>query len=102
MNRLDAAQVFRLALERGALNEAYHAIAEEGVPFKLIAEAIGRQINVPTTSLTPEQGDEHFGGLAVWVAGNGPASSASTRSALGWEPREVDLLSDIEQPDYSR
>ena len=101
VHRLDAARVFRLALERGARNEAFHAVAEEGVPFKLIAEAIGRQIGVPARSLTPEEAQVHFGALAMWVAGNGPASSEKTRAVLGWEPRERNLVSDIDRPDYS-
>ena len=100
VHRLDAARVFRLALERGARDEAFHAVAEEGVPYRLIAEAIGRQVGVPSKSLTPEEAEAHFGGLAVWVAGNGPASSARTREVLGWEPREIDLISDIDRPDY--
>ena len=100
VHRLDAARVFRLALERGARNEAFHAIAEEGVPFRLIAEAIGRQVGVPATSLTPEEAGTHFGALATWVAGNGPASSERTREVLGWEPGEVGLISDIDRPAY--
>ncbi len=101
VHRLDAARVFRLALERGARDEAFHAIAEEGVPFRLIAEAISRQVGVPTKSLTPEEAEDHFGGFAMWVAGNGPASSERTREILGWEPREMGIISDIERPDYS-
>ncbi len=101
VHRLDAARVFRLALEQGAQNEAFHAIAEEGVPYRLIAEAIGRQVGVPATSLTPEEAGAHFGGLAMWVAGNGPASSERTRTVLGWEPRERGIISDIDRPDYS-
>ena len=100
-HRLDAARLYRLALERAGQGEAYHAIAEQGVPFRRIAEAIARQLSVPATSLTPEQAEAHFGGLAMWVAGNGPASSDWTRKTLGWEPRELDLISDIERPDYS-
>ena len=100
VHRLDAARVFRLALEQHARDEAFHAIAEEGVPFRLIAEAIGRQVGVPAKSLTPEAAEAHFGGLAMWVAGNGPASSERTRAVLGWEPRERDLISDIDRPDY--
>lgn len=100
VHRLDAARIFRLALERGAGNEAYHAVAEEGVPYRLIAEAIGRQIGVPARSLTPEEAETHFGALAMWVAGNGPASSAWTRSTLGWEPQENGLVPDIDRPDY--
>jgi nucleoside-diphosphate-sugar epimerase len=101
VQRLDAARVFRLALERGARDEAFHAIAEEGVPFRLIAEAISRQVGVPAKSLTPEEAETHFGGLAMWVAGSGPASSERTRAVLGWEPREIGIISDIERPDYS-
>ena len=102
VHRLDAARVFRLALERGARDEAFHAIAEEGVPFKLIAEAIGRQAGVPTKSLTPEEAEDHFGGFAMWVAGNGPASSERTKAALGWEPSAMGIISDIERPNYSQ
>ena len=99
VHRLDAARMFRLALERGGRNEAYHAVAE-GVPFRLIAEAIGRQLGVPAKSLAPQDAETHFGPLAMWVAGNGPASSERTRVVLGWEPREVGLIADIDRPDY--
>lgn len=101
VHRLDAARVYRLALERGARGEAFHAIAEEGVPFKAIAEAIGRQVGVPARSLSRENAESHFGGLAVWVAGHGPASSGWTRTALGWEPKEPALVADIERRTYS-
>ena len=100
VHRLDAARVFRLALERGARNEAFHAIAEEGVPFRLIAEAISRQVGVPAKSLTAEEAKVHFGVLAMWVAGNGPASSERTRAVLGWEPIERGLTLDIDRPEY--
>jgi nucleoside-diphosphate-sugar epimerase len=99
VHRLDAARIFRSALERGTRNEAFHAVAE-GVPFRLIAEAIGRQVGVPAKSLTPEEAETHFGALAVWVAGSGPASSERTRAVLGWEPREIGIISDIDRPDY--
>lgn len=99
VHRLDAARVYRLALERGAGNEAYHAVAE-GVPFRLMAEAIGRQVGVPTRSLSPEDAEAHFGGLAIWVKGGGAASSEATRAALGWQPREIGLIPDIDRPDY--
>ncbi|WP_156420881.1 3-beta hydroxysteroid dehydrogenase [Aureimonas sp. AU22] len=101
VHRLDSARVYRLALERGACGEAFHAIAEEGIPFQRIAEAIGRQVGVPARSMSREEAEAHFGGLAVWVAGNGPASSRRTRDALGWEPRENGLLADIERRNYS-
>ena len=99
VHRLDAARLFRLALERGGRDEAFHAVAES-VPFRLIAEAIGRQLGVPAKSLTPEEAEAHFGPLAMWVAGTGPASSAWTRATLVWEPREADLITDIDRPDY--
>ncbi len=99
VHRLDAARVFRLALERGARDKAFHAVAE-GLPFRLIAEAIGRQVGVPAKSLTPEEAETHFGALAMWVAGNGPASSEKTRAVLGWEPREIGIISDIDRPEY--
>ena len=101
VHRRDSARVYCLALERGAQGEAYHAMAEEGVPFRIIAEAIGRQLDVPAKSLTFEEAEAHFGGLAMWVAGNGPASSARTRQVLGWEPKEVGIIADIERPGYS-
>ena len=101
VHRRDAARVFRLALERGSQGEAFHAVAEEGVPFRVIAEAIGRQVGVPARSLTPDEAAVHFGALAMWVAGNGPASSERTRAVLGWAPREPDLIADIGRPDYS-
>ena len=99
VHRLDAARLFVMALEQGARNEAFHAVAE-GVPFRLVAEAIGRQLGVPVQSLTPAEAEIHFGALAIWVAGSGPASSARTRAVLGWEPREISLISDIDRPDY--
>ncbi|WP_428487637.1 SDR family oxidoreductase [Rhodopila sp.] len=99
VHRLDAACVFRLALERGAGNEAYHAVAE-GVPFRLMAEAIGRQVGVPAKAITREEAEEHFGGLAIWVTGSGPVSSEKTREVLGWEPREIGLITDINRPEY--
>lgn len=99
VHRLDAARLFRLALERAVGGEAYHAVAES-VPFRSIAEAIGRQLGIPSRALRPEEAEGHFGPLAMWVAGHGPATSAWTRQVLGWSPREIDLLADIDRPDY--
>lgn len=100
VHRLDAARVFCLALEQGAQGGPFHAVAESGVPFRMIAEAIGRQLGVPVQSLTPEEAATHFGPLAMWVAGNGPATSQRTKERLGWKPKEADLISDIDHPDY--
>jgi len=101
VHRLDAARVYRLALERGARGEAYHAVAEEGVPYREIAEAIGRQLGIPAKPLTLEEAEAHFGRLAMWVGNNGPASSAWTAKTLGWKPEQVGIVADVERPDYS-
>lgn len=102
VHRLDAARVYRLGLERGARGEAYHAVAEEGVPFREIADAIGRQLGLPSMSLTPGEATAHFGALTTWVANNGPASHTWTKNVLGWSPEQVGIVADIERPDYSR
>ncbi len=101
VHRLDAARVYRLALERGARGEAYHAVAEQGVRFREIAQAIGRQLGLPTRSLTPDQATAHFGPLATWVANNGPVSNAWTTRTLGWTVEHVGIVADIERSDYS-
>lgn len=99
VHRSDAARVYRLALELGALGQAFHAVAE-GVPFRLVAEAIGRQAGVPARSISLDEAAEHFGGLAIWVTGSGSVSSEQTRSVLGWEPKEIGLLADIDRSEY--
>lgn len=101
VHRQDAARVYRLALERGARGEAYHAVGEEGVPYREIAEAIGRQLGLPAKSLTQEEAEAHFGPLAMWIANNGPASNAWTKNTLDWTPEQVGIVTDIERPDYS-
>ena len=101
VHRMDAARVYRLAVERGAAGEAYHAIAEEGVPFRSIAQAIGRQLGLPARSIASSEADAHFGGIAMFAAGNGPASSRWTRDILGWTPHEVGIIPDIERPGYA-
>ena len=100
VHRLDAARVFRLALEHGAQGVPFHAVADEGIPFRQIAEAIGEQLGVPTKSISAEEAAGHFGPLAMWIAGNGPASSARTRERLGWVPEQPGLIRDISQPEY--
>jgi nucleoside-diphosphate-sugar epimerase len=99
-HRIDAARVYRLALEQGAIARRYHAIAEEGVPFKLIAEVIGKRLGVPIVSKSPDEAEAHFGWFARFAAVDVPTSSAKTRAALGWEPKEKGLIEDLDQPYY--
>ena len=94
--RLDAARVYRLALEQGVTEPVYHAIADEAVPFKEIAEVIGRRLGLP---VEPRE-REHFGWFAMMAGADMAASSARTRSLLAWEPTGPSLISDIDQPGY--
>ncbi|MGI4741003.1 MAG: SDR family oxidoreductase [Janthinobacterium lividum] len=95
VHRLDAARVFCLALAHGAQGGPFHAVAEEGVPFRAIAEAIGRLLNLPVVSQSPEEANAHFGPIAMFTAGNGPAASTQTRARLGWQPTQPDLITDL-------
>lgn len=99
VHRADAARLYRLALEKGA-PARYHAVAEEGVPFREIAEVIGRRLGLPTVSLSPEEVAPHFGWFAHFAAMNVPASSDWTRSQLGWTPTGTSLIPDINRPAY--
>jgi nucleoside-diphosphate-sugar epimerase len=95
VHRLDAARVFCLALAHGAQGGPFHAVAEQGIPFKAIAEAIGQLLGVPVVAQSPEEAAAHFGPLAMFTAGNGPASSEQTRARLGWQPTHPGLLADL-------
>ena len=96
VHRLDAARLFRLALEKGAADARYHAADEEGIAFRDIAEVIGRRLNLPVVSKSPEEAAVHFGLLAPFVQIDGPASSRLTRETLGWQPQELGLIADLE------
>jgi len=98
---LDAARLYRLALEKGAAGARYHAVAEEGVPMREIAEVIGRGLKVPVVSMSPEEAAAHFGWLAMFAARDLVASSALTQERLGWRPTGPGLIADLEQMRYS-
>ncbi|MDE1177111.1 MAG: SDR family oxidoreductase [Edaphobacter sp.] len=96
VHRRDAAQLFRLALEKGASGSRYHAIAEDGIALRAIAEAVGRLANVRAVSKTPEEAASHFGFLAYFVSADFQASSTKTKQALGWNPTGPGLIADLE------
>ncbi len=96
----DVAVLYRLALEKGVADTPYHAIADEGVPMRDIAEIIGRQMNVPVASIPLEEAGAHFGFIAMFAGMDMPASSALTRQWLGWKPVEIGLIADISRPGY--
>jgi len=102
VHRLDAAHLFRLALEQVTPGTHYHAAAEEGIRLKDIAEAIGRQLNIPARSIAPEAAAEHFGWFAHMAAIDCPASSQWTQQQLNWQPTHPALLADIENGIYTQ
>ncbi|MCC6920826.1 MAG: SDR family oxidoreductase [Alphaproteobacteria bacterium] len=93
----DVARLYRLALEKSERGAKYHAVAEEGVSAKAIAEALGERLRLPVRSLAPDQTEAHFGWMAFFVGLNMPASSAQTRMRLGWKPAGPGLIADLER-----
>jgi nucleoside-diphosphate-sugar epimerase len=100
VHRLDAAHLFRLALENGAAGARYHGVGEEGVPFRAIAELIGRHLSVPVVSKSPEEAAGHFGFFARFVSIDSPASSVMTQKRLGWHPTHRGLIEDLDRGHY--
>lgn len=100
VHRLDAARLFRLVLEKGATGSRYHAVAEEGIPFREIAGVIGRQLNMPVVSVTPEEAQNHFGWSVNFASMDIPASSQLTREQLAWRPAQPGLIQDLSLPHY--
>jgi nucleoside-diphosphate-sugar epimerase len=100
VHRLDAARLYRLVLEKGSAGGKYHAVAEEGVPTRDIAEAIGRRLKVPVVSKSPEEAAEHFGWLSAFVGLTLAASGAKTQAQLGWHPTGPGLIADLEQMSF--
>lgn len=99
-HRLDAARLYRLALEHGAKDGPFHAAAEEGIPMRRIAGLIGERLGLPVVSLSPDEAQAHFGIFAMFVGMDMRGSSARTRSVLGWEPTQPDLLTDMVENGY--
>jgi nucleoside-diphosphate-sugar epimerase len=98
----DVAHLYRLALEKGTSGARYHVVAEEGVPLKDIATAIGRGLNIPVTSIAAEQAQEHFGFLGFFAGRDALISSAQTRASIGWNPTGPDLLTDLANMRYTQ
>jgi nucleoside-diphosphate-sugar epimerase len=97
---LDTAHLYRLALEKHEAGSRYHAVDEEGIPVRDIAEVLGRGLKVPVVALSPEEAAGHFGWLAPFAAWDMPASSALTRERLGWRPTGPGLITDLEHMRY--
>jgi nucleoside-diphosphate-sugar epimerase len=100
VDTLDAARAYRLALEQAPAGSRLHVVADTGVPFREIAEAIGRGLDLPTASVAPEDAGEHFSYLGGFVGRDNPVSSARTRALLGWEPTNPGLIEDLDQGHY--
>ena len=100
VHRLDIAKLFRLALEKSQPGARFHGVAEEGIPTRQIAEAIGRGLKLPVVSLQPAEAMDHFGFLGAFFGMDLAASSAKTRAALGWQPTHKGLIADLDQGTY--
>jgi nucleoside-diphosphate-sugar epimerase len=102
VHRSDAARLARLAVEAAPAGSVLHAVADEGVPFREIAGAMGRHLGVPLASVAPADAVEHFTHLGHFVGVDSPATAAVTRELLAWEPTGPSLLEDLEQDHYYR
>ena len=100
VHRSDAAHLFRLALESAPAGSSLHAVADEGVPIREIAEVIGRHLGLPTVSVSPDDAAGHFSWLGGYFGMDSPASSAHTRELLGWQPTGPGLVDDLARGHY--
>jgi nucleoside-diphosphate-sugar epimerase len=100
VHRLDAAHLYRLALESGSKGARYHGVADQSVPFQGIARVIGQRLNVPVVSKSPQEAADHFGWMSRFAGVDCPASSAQTQEQLGWRPTQASLIPDIDRPNY--
>jgi len=100
VHRLDAARLFRLALESAPAGARLHGVAEKGVPVRVIAELIGQRLKLPVASVAGEEVTSHFGWLTPFITLDAPASSSATQHLLGWQPEQPGLIEDLEQDHY--
>ena len=100
VHRFDAARLFRLALENASAGKRFHGVAEQAIAFRNIAEVIGNRLNIPVFSKSPEEAADHFTWFQHFAAMNCAASNQQTRDLLGWEPREIGLIADIDRDSY--
>ena len=100
VHRVDAAHLYRLALEKGSIAARYHGVGDEGVPTREIAEVIGRHLNVPVVRKSREEAADHFSWIAPFFGIDAPASSAQTQEQLGWRPVQPGLLADLNAGHY--
>jgi len=99
-HRLDAAKLYRLALEKGIAGARFHGAVDEGIPVRQIAEVIARRLGVPAVSKTPEEAAELLGFIGRVLGAGGPTSSALTQKWLGWHPTQPGLIQDLEHGRY--
>ena len=97
----DVARLYRFVLEKPEAGARYHAVAEEGVPMREIAESVGRGLKIPVVSLSPEVAPAHFGWLMMFAGSDLPASSEKTRSKYGWNPTGPGLITDLDRMNYA-
>jgi nucleoside-diphosphate-sugar epimerase len=100
VHRLDAAHLYRLALEKAPAGSRFHAVAEEGVPFREIAGVIGRRLQLSVVGKSGQEAADHFGWFAPFAAIDSPASSKRTQELLGWQPKQPELIADLDRPSY--
>jgi nucleoside-diphosphate-sugar epimerase len=100
VHRLDAAHLFRLALQKASIGARFHGVAEEGIAFRNIAEVIGRRLNIPVVSKSLDEAANHFGWFAHFAALDNPSSSALTQQQLGWHPEHPALIPDLDREQY--
>ena len=97
---LDVGHLYRLALENGPAGRRWHAVGDEGIPVREIAQSIGHHLGVPTASIPADRLEDHFGFLAMVIVLDNPTSTVATRQILGWEPPHPGLIADFDNGDY--